>query len=684
MHFIGHPIGIILADTEKLGREALELVQVEIDPKRPIVDPREAASKGLLIHDPRTFQIGNVDEAWSTCDVIVEGKTESGGQEHLYIEGQAAYAFPDEADGIKLISSTQGPTQVQKAAARVLGVGMHKVEVDIRRLGGGFGGKEDQATAWGCMAALGSFLSKRPVKLVLHRLEDMKMTGKRHPYSSDYKLGLSKEGKIIAYEVTFYQNSGAAADLSPAVLERTLFHANNSYFVPNMKATAYPCKTNLPPNTAFRGFGGPQGMFVIESALSHASEKMGMDRDLLQKLNLLSEGSLFHYGQAAENPKAQATWNEAETQFNLNQIKENIEKFNETNSLVKKGFAAMPICFGISFTKTLLNQAGALVHVYLDGSVGVSTGAVEMGQGVNTRIAQVPMRLFSLPVTSIKIESTNTTRVANTSPSAASATHDLNGMATEIACNKIIGRLKTLASELLGGDASDIVFENEQVKNGKLGTEIPWKKLISEAYVRRLGLSAHGFYAIPRIHFDSQTEKGEPFAYHSYGVAFIEITLDCLRGTYEVDTVKVVHDFGKSMNKIIDLGQMEGGIVQGIGWMTSEELVYDNEGILRSGALSTYKVPDVYAAPKEIITVFLENSENEYGLFKSKAIGEPPLMYGLGVYFAIRNAIKAFNPSSQLGYDTPMTFEKTLLNLYDGKNLKSQDDLKEGISVTPK
>ena len=333
-------------------------------------------------------------QLWKNCDVIVEGTAESGGQEHIYLETQGSFAFPVEGGGIKIISSTQSPTAVQRAAARILELPMNKVEVDVLRLGGGFGGKEDQATAWACMTALAAFKLKRPVKLILGRQEDIRMTGKRHPYSSDFKIGLTKDGKILAYEVQFYQNAGAAADLSTAILDRTLFHCTNSYFIPNVKATAYCCKTNLPPNTAFRGFGGPQGMFVIESAIYKAAEKLGIDASVIQEKNLLNEGDEFPYGQKTKYCMARPAWNKAVTKFNLTELKNEVEQFNRKNKLMKKGVALMPICFGISFTNTMLNQANALVHVYTDGSIGISTAAIEMGQGVNMKIRQVAANNF--------------------------------------------------------------------------------------------------------------------------------------------------------------------------------------------------------------------------------------------------------------------------------------------------
>jgi xanthine dehydrogenase large subunit len=548
---------------------------------------------------------------------------------------------------------------------------MHLVEVDTTRLGGGFGGKEDQATTWGVLCALACFHLKRPVKYSLHRMEDMRMTGKRHPYSSDFKIGLDKDLKIVAYETTFYQNAGAAADLSPAVMERTLFHCTNSYFVPNVKATAYSCRTHLPPNTAFRGFGGPQGMFVIEAAIAKAADALGVPASVIQQKNLLKTGDEFPYGQKAES-EAHECWNTADKIYNIDALRKEVESFNASNDQYKKGLAVMPICFGISFTKTRMNQGRSLVHVYTDGSVSISTGAVEMGQGVNTKILQVAANIFSIPERRIKVHTTNTYRIANTSPSAASATADLNGKATLIACEAILERMKAVASSELNEDANAITIENEKVLVNGQPSILNWEDLVMRTYNNRVSLSEHGHYTPPGIHFDPATEKGHPFAYHTYGTAIITVTIDCLRGIYEVDSVKVVHDFGSSMNTMIDLGQCEGGIVQGIGWMTMEEVVYDKEGRLRSNALSTYKVPDVYSVPKEISIHFLDTSKDNLAIFRSKAVGEPPLMYGIGAYFALRNAIKAFNPSASVPYDAPMTPEKLLLGLYSTPSPKTE------------
>lgn len=663
--FIGHPIAIVVADSYLNAKNAGLKIDINYEKLTGVFDPRVAYERGELIMPPRQFVLGNTEANWKNCDYIVEGKVESGGQEHLYLETQGAYAYPVEGGGVKIISSTQSPTTVQKVAAKVLGLQMHMIEVNVVRLGGGFGGKEDQASQWAVMAALAAAKLNKPVKLILPRQDDLRITGKRHPYSSDYKIGLNKDGKILNYEVTFFQNAGAAADLSPAILDRTLFHCTNSYFVPNVKATALSCKTNLPPNTAFRGFGGPQGMFVIEAAIYKASEVLGVPPKVIQEINLLNEGDEFSYGQKAEYCMAKDSWSSALNKFNFDETSKQIEIFNATNKIYKKGIAIMPICFGISFTTTFLNQASALVHIYTDGSVSVSTGAVEMGQGVNMKIRQVVASVFSIDIKRIKIESTNTTRNANTSATAASSGADLNGKAAEIASINILAKLLTIAAEILHLDKSEkIEIKDEVIYYNNIKSDINWVNLINIAYMNRIPLSSHAFFAPPDIYFDKDKAKGKPFAYHVYGTAIIQAKIDCLKGIYEIESVKVVHDFGKSLNKSIDKSQAEGAIMQGIGWMTIEELKYSEEGRLLNDALSTYKVPDIYFTPKEFDVEFLENSNNSPAVMNSKAIGEPPFMYGIAAYFAIRNAMKSFRPNKDFEYIAPMTPEKLLLDLY--------------------
>ncbi len=666
VHFQGQPIALIVAKDEFTARKARNLIKVNYQEFDPVTDPRQAKERGLLLFPPRTFESGDIDNAWKRCEYIFEGRAESGAQEHLYIETQGSYAIPMENGNLKIYSSTQGPTIVQKTVAKVLGIPMHRIEVDVQRLGGAFGGKEDQATAWACMAAMASQKLNKPVKISLHRLDDMKMTGKRHPYSSDFKIGLNKDLKIIAYETTYFQNGGAAADLSPAIMERTLFHATNSYYIPNVKAAAYSCKTNLPPFTAFRGFGAPQAMFVIESAIAKAAEVLKVSASTIQEKNLLNENDEFHYGQIAKKVNAGKSWKDVVDIYKTEEQLKEIEKFNEQNQIYKKGLSLMPVCFGISFTKTPMNQARALVHIYQDGSVGISTGAIEMGQGVNTKLLQVAAKTLSINPDRIKIETTNTTRVANTSPTAASSGADLNGKALLIACNDLNERLIAGASKILKVDRESIKIKDESVFLKGEKTKLHWKQLIELVFLDRINLTAVGHYATPIIHFDKSTEKGHPFTYHVYGTAAISVKLDCIRGRYEIEKVQIAHDFGTSLNKKIDLGQIEGGVVQGIGWMTMEEIGYSKEGKLLSNSLSTYKVPDIYAAPKSIECKALDTEGPDLAIMRSKAIGEPPFMYGIGAYFALRNAIKAFNASAKIEFDAPLTPEKVLMSLYSG------------------
>lgn len=667
IHFWGQPLGIIIGHSEQACRWAREKIKIDIEALPVVTDPRVAYRDGEIIGSPRKFVIGNTEATWQHCKYIVEDSVDVNGQEHLYIETQGAYAWPKEDDCICIASSTQGPTAVQKTVANVLGIGMHQVEVNVRRLGGGFGGKEDQATSWAVMVALAAKILKKPVKMVLHRMDDMLMTGKRHPYSVDFKIGLDDQLMIKAYQVQFYQNAGAAADLSPAILERTLFHCTNAYHIPNVSAIAYSCRTHLPPNTAFRGFGGPQGKFVIESAIARIAEVLQIAPHIIQQKNLLKEGDVMPYGQVMQQVLAKASWDRCMKIYNFGSLQEEATAFNAANERYKKGIAVQPICFGISFTNTMMNHARALVHIYGDGSVVVSTGAVEMGQGVNTKLLQVATTHFGINPSLIKLESTNTLRIANTSPTAASAGADLNGKALEIACQNIKSRLLNVAAEILNTDISSLNLNEGWVSQNGVNTAISWHQLVILALQKRVNLSDHAHYATPVIHYDKSKEHGHPFAYHVYGTAVVGVTVDCLRGTYHFDYVKLVHDFGKSMNTDVDNGQVEGGLVQGIGWMTMEEIVHDENGKLRSNALSTYKIPDIYSVPDEISIHHLETEGSDLAIQKSKAVGEPPLMYGIGAYFAIRNAIKAFNSGKSLKIDAPYTPEKVLMDLYQGK-----------------
>ncbi len=664
VHFIGQPIALIVAETEQAAIAARNLIKIEIDEKHPVTTVTEAKEKEQYIMPPRTFRMGDTQATWSKCAHVFEGIAISGGQEHLYLETQGSYAIPQENGNIKIYSSTQGLTAVQKIGASVLGIPMHKIEVDVVRLGGAFGGKEDQATPWALMAALAVYHLQKPVKVILSRHDDIHMTGKRHPYQTHYKIGFSENYKILAFEADYLQNAGASADLSPAITERTLFHATSSYFVPNVRATVYSCKTNLPPNTAFRGFGAPQGIFVMEAAINHAANELSIPAREIQKANLLSENDEFPYGQIATDVELKKIWDTAQKKFNIDLLEKEVKDFNKKTDLYKKGISITPLTFGISFTNTMMNHARALVHIYQDGSIGISTGAVEMGQSVNTKMVQVAASIFSVNTDRIKIESTNTTRVANTSPSAASSTADLNGKAVQMACNVLLKRLKASAAKALVTTEEQISIKNEIVTIDDNETKLKWEQLVWQAFTERISLTENSHYITPKIHFDKTKEKGHPFAYHVYGLAITTVTTDCMKGTYEIDSVKIVHDFGKSMNQEIDDGQIEGATVQGIGWMTMEDIVYDENGRLMSNALSTYKVPDINSVPDSIEIIPLDTEGSENAILKSKAVGEPPFIYGIGAFFALQDSIKAFNPNYKLENNSPMTPEKVLMGLY--------------------
>ncbi|HPS64666.1 MAG TPA: molybdopterin-dependent oxidoreductase [Ignavibacteria bacterium] len=679
-HFWGEPVALVIAETIDKARDASKKIKCEFEKKEVIINEIDAYRKNSLIMPPRVFASGDIEEGFGNSDYIFEGRVESGGQEHLYLETQRAAAVPMESGKIILYSSTQNPTATQRTASRVLGIPQNLIEVDVLRLGGGFGGKEDQATPYAVLAALGAQKTGKPVQLVLDRQDDMRMTGKRHPYTSDYKIGFTREGKILAYEVTFYQNAGAAADLSPAILDRTLFHAANSYNIPNVKATGISCKTNLPPNTAFRGFGGPQGMLVIESAIQKAAQELNYHTHYLQEINMLRKGDVTHYGQKIEDDNLYECWKQLNNKILIDKRSRAIERENSADRLHKKGFAFMPICFGISFTNTFMNQASALVHVYSDGSVNISTAAIEMGQGVNEKMRLTAARVFSINPDRVRVETTNTTRTANTSPTAASSGADMNGKAVEIACKEILSRMKNFISE--GGDKK-VEFNNEEVFVDGKKSVYTWDTLVQSALRSRVNLSAHSQYSTPLIHFDTVTNKGMPFAYYSVGAAYVESAVDVVRGIYEIDKVEIVHDFGNSLDRKIDRGQAEGAFMQGLGWLTIEELMFSSEGKMLTSTLSAYKVPDIYYTPKEMNIEFYDcpqsrgyelESEISYksllGVLGSKAIGEPPFMYAIGAFFSIIKAIKHYNTELTGDVSAPLTPEKTLLLLLKKEKIK--------------
>jgi xanthine dehydrogenase large subunit len=659
--FVGQPLALVVADSIAQAENAAEQIVVEVEEREPLFDPRRAALMGELIIPSRTLSSGDPDEAFSRCSTIARGRVDSGGQEHVYLETQAALAIPLEGRRVRIHAGTQSPTGVQRIVAALLDLPMTSVEVEVKRLGGAFGGKEDQATPWAALAALGALALQRPVKLVLSREDDFRWTGKRHPYSSDFRLGLDEEGKILAYEVTFFQNAGAAADLSPAILERSLFHATGAYRIPAARITAHSCRTNLPPFTAFRGFGAPQATFVIESALAAAADASGIEREELQRRNLLAEDDTLPFGMRVSGCRARRCVDEATRRFDLASKREKIDAFNETHPLEKRGLSLMPICFGVSFTNKALNQAGALVHIFTDGTVQVSTGAVEMGQGVAAKIARIAATTLGVDRRRVRVTTTSTSTVANTSPTAASTGADLNGAAAELACTAIVERLLILAAALLEAPAQELCIEGELVHRRGEATELAWEELIPLAWQERINLSAQAHYATPRLDYDREAESGSPFSYHVWGAALTEVTVDCLRGTYRIDAVRIVHDAGRSLDPLVDRGQVEGALLQGLGWIALEELIHDERGRLLTESLATYKTPDIDFAPGEVEVVFLEDADNPATVLRSKGIGEPPLLYGIGAYFALRDAARAFGESTKWRFEAPMTAERMLL-----------------------
>ena len=663
--FKGEVVALALAPDRSLARRAAALVRVSGEDLPPLLDAREACKRGQLLFPPRTMESGDLEAAFRAAAFVVEGRADSGGQEHVYLETQAALATSEEGARIRVVSSTQSPTAVQRGVSRTLGIPYSSVTVEAGRIGGGFGGKEDQATTWACLAALGSALTGKPVKIVLRRHEDLRMTGKCHPYSTDFRLALAADGTMLGFEADYYQNSGACCDLSPAILGRTLFHATGAYHVGAVRVTGYMCRTNLPPFTAFRGFGGPQAFFVIESAIAAASAASGLPAELIQRKNLLSEGDVFHYGQKAEPCRARTVWDHLVRAADYPALRTSIDDFNAAHRLVKRGAWIMPVAFGISFTRIMMNQAGALVHVYQDGSVVANTAAVEMGQGVIRKILRVVERSLGVAPGLVKVERTSTAAVANTQPTAASSGSDLNGMAASLACAEIRGRLLAFAAGALAVPAGELGISDGRLLRGGKETGWDWKRLVAEAFEARVDLSAHGYYATPGIFYDEANERGSPFAYHVFGAALVVAELDLLRASYRVLSARLVHDGGESLDPLTDRGQIEGAFAQGLGWSMLEELRYGEDGSLLTDTLSTYKLPDSNFLDFKLDIDFLSDAPNPHAIFGSKAIGEPPLMYGIAGYFAVLDALRAARKGEPF-FDLPMTGEKALSYLDGG------------------
>jgi xanthine dehydrogenase large subunit len=641
VHCVGQPFALVLAESESAARRAARRVRADFTELPAVLDARTAYAAGQLVAGPRIFACGDVDRAWASCATIVAGRVDLGSADHVALETHCALAVPRDDGGLSVYCATQSVSAVQRAIAAVTAIPMHLIEVQCARLGGGFGGKEDQATGWAALAALAAVLTGRPVRIVLDRHDDLRITGKRHPCTADYRLGLDEAGRFIAYEAVLLQDAGWATDLSPAILERSLFHACNAYAIANVRITAASCRTNLPSNTAFRGFGAPQGIAVIEAAIRHAARMRSVPAMALQELNLLREGDVTHYGMRLDDVRVGECWRELFARYDPPALARAAEEANAARPLQRRAVEVIPLCFGIAFTARALNQAEALVHVYADGTVSVTTGAVEMGQGVHAKIRAAAAQEFGIPTELITVEPTNTTRVANVSPTAASTGADLNGAVAISACRVIAAGLDKVDPD----------------------HELAWEERVARALQERMGLSALGHYATPGLAFDPGRETGRAFGYHVYGAAVVESTVDVLRGTASIDRVAVVHDIGSSIDPLIDLGQIEGALVQGVGWMTSEEILHDGSGRLLTDSLASYKIPDLASAPPVEVHLLQRSSP---GLLGSKAVGEPPLIYGLAALFAIRAAIEAYRPDLPPHVVAPMTPQRIFGLLHGG------------------
>ncbi len=640
VQFVGQPIFAVAARTRDLARRAAALAVIEYEELPAILDAEAAMPTGTLVTDPLTLRRGDAKAAIAAAPRQLKGRMHIGGQEHFYLEGQIALAVPGEQDEVTVYASTQHPSEIQHMVAKVLDVASHAVTVEIRRMGGAFGGKETQGNLFACIAAIVAKKTGRAAKARPDRDDDMIVTGKRHDFVVDYEVGFDDDGRIQGLDMTYAARCGWSSDLSGPVTDRALFHADNCYWLPAVELRSLPLKTNTVSNTAFRGFGGPQGMVGGERVLEEVAYAVGLDPLEVRKRNFYGTGerNVTPYHQTVEDNVVHEVVAQLERSAEYASRREAIRTFNATSPVLKRGLALTPVKFGISFTMTAYNQAGALVHVYNDGSVHLNHGGTEMGQGLHTKVAQVVAEEFQIDVDKVRITATTTGKVPNTSATAASSGTDLNGQAALAAARAIKGRLIDFAAEHWSVPRDQIEFLPNRVRVGN--QEIPFRALIWQAYMGRISLSSTGFYKTPKIHWDRASGTGRPFYYFAYGAACSEVTVDTLTGEYKVDRVDILHDCGKSLNPVLDIGQVEGGFIQGMGWLTTEELWWDGQGRLRTHAPSTYKIPACGDRPHTFNVALLEQTPNrEDTIFRSKAVGEPPLMLGISVLHAISDAV---------------------------------------------
>ena len=634
----GQPILLVVAESYEQARQAARLVEVEYAEHEAQLDIHQAIAEQDWVRPPFQLSRGDIAAGFAAAPHRLTGELNLGGQEHFYLEGQIAMTEPTEDGGIFVRSSTQHPSEVQHLVAHVLHKPMQQITVEMRRMGGGFGGKETQAAPWACLAALATYHTGRAVKIRLARSDDFRLTGKRHPFYNHYEVAFDDEGVVKAADITVNGYCGYSPDLSDAIVDRAMFHVDNCYFYENVRVTGNRVRANTVSHTAFRGFGGPQGMIVAEAIMDDIARYLGKDPLVIRQANLYRAGrDLTPYHQRVEQFIVGDMLQQLVTESNYQQRRQAIIEFNQSSPIVKRGLAISPVKFGISFTSQHLNQAGALVHVYTDGSIHLNHGGTEMGQGLNTKVQQIVAHAFGVDLEHVGISATRTDKVPNTSATAASSGSDLNGMAALNAANRIKARLINLVSETFGCAADSIEFVDNRVCYD--GGAIGFSELAKLAYVNRISLSANGFYSTPKIHFDRNTGQGRPFFYYAHGVSVTEVEIDTLTGENCVRRVDILHDVGHSLNPAIDIGQIEGGFVQGMGWLTTEDLRWNAQGVLASAGPATYKIPAIGDTPAEFNIQLFDSANPEHTVFRSKAVGEPPFMLANSVWGALRDAI---------------------------------------------
>ena len=672
VEYEGQPVAAIAATTFDQARAASRLVDITYEPLPAVLTIEEAIACESFVSPPQTMERGGVEPALAGALHRLTGELRCGGQDHFYLEGQIALAVPGEGADMQVWSSTQHPTEVQHGVAHLLSWPFNAVTVEVRRMGGAFGGKESQATIIAGIAAVLAWKARRPVKLRLPRDDDMRATGKRHPFLIRYDVGVDGEGHIVALDLTLAADGGSVADHTPAVLTRALCHADNCYFLPNVRFRGLPCKTNTVSNTAFRGYGGPQGMLAIETIIDVIARQLGLPVHTVRRRNFYGIGrnDVTPYGMTVEDNIIERVVDELDRAVNLAAWRRDLAHFNRQSPVVKKGLATMPVKFGISFNRPALNQAGALVHVYTDGSVVLNHGGTEMGQGLFIKVAQVVAEVFAIDLDHIKVSATSTAKVPNTSATAASSGSDLNGMAALHAAEQIKTRMTGVAAEYFAVPAQDIIFSSNRVYAGNLS--LSFAELAALSWEKRVSLSAAGFYSTPKIHWDFATNTGRPFYYFVYGAAAAEVAIDTLTGESRVLRAELIQDCGRSLNPAIDLGQIEGAFVQGMGWLTTEELWWDAEGHLRTHGPSTYKIPGSRDVPPVFNARILSDAPNrEATIFHSKAVGEPPLMLAISVWLAIRDAVASLADYRLAPHlDAPATPERVLTAIDDLRSRK--------------